>query len=162
MSRAAALLGSGLLLILAPGTVAGLIPYLITGWRFSSNAMLVAFGSVLLALAAVALIECFLRFALTAAGTPAPAAPTQKLVVTGLYRRTRNPMYVAVLGLIGAQALMFESPQLALYGGVVWLAFHIFVVGFEEKRLAREFPDQYPSYAANVPRWRPRLIPWRG
>lgn len=162
MSRTAALLGSGLFLILAPGTVAGLIPYLITGWRLSSNAVLVAVGLALLALSGGALIECFLRFALTAAGTPAPAAPTQKLVVTGLYRRTRNPMYVAVLGLIAAQALMFASLQLALYGAIVWLAFHIFVVGFEEKRLAREFADQYPNYSANVPRWRPRFIPWRG
>jgi protein-S-isoprenylcysteine O-methyltransferase Ste14 len=106
------------------------------------------------------LIECFLRFALTAQGTPSPLAPTKRLVVTGLYRHVRNPMYVAVTGLILGQALLFGSFGLLAYGFVVAVGFHLFVVNVEEPRLERDFGEEYGRYRAAVSRWMPRLTPW--
>ena len=96
-----------------------------------------------------------------AKATPAPVAPTQHLVVTGLYRFVRNPMYVGVLLLIFGQMLLFSSAALLAYGVAMWTAFHLFVVFFEEQRLERKFPEEYPAYAAAVPRWIPRLTPWK-
>ncbi len=108
-----------------------------------------------------ALIDSFARFVLDGLGTPAPVAPTRKLVVTGLYRYVRNPMYTALLAIIFGQALLFGDPRLAVLGALAWAASHIFVAGFEEPRLEREFGAQYAAYRANVPRWIPRWTPWR-
>jgi len=164
MSKRDALIGSAAFFIIAPGVVAGLVPFLITGWRFGgdANATLMWIGGVLMVAFAAALIDCFARFALRGAGTPAPLAPTRKLVVDGLYRFVRNPMYVAVLGLIFAQALFFASAALIAYGVTIWLAFLFFVLAREEPRLKRDFPDEYPIYCQHVGRWLPRLTPWRG
>jgi protein-S-isoprenylcysteine O-methyltransferase Ste14 len=93
---------------------------------------------------------------------PRPVAPTQHLVVTGLYRFVRNPMYVAVLGLILGQTLVFQSQTLAAYGAAIWLAFHTFVFFYEEPTLRRSFGATYETYCQRVPRWLPRITPWRG
>jgi protein-S-isoprenylcysteine O-methyltransferase Ste14 len=163
MSRNDALIGSAAFLVLAPGTVAGLIPWLITKWRFGEgvSAGVSIFGGIVIALSLALLIECFVRFATKGQGTPAPLAPTAKLVISGAYARVRNPMYVAVIGLIFGQALLFASAGLIAYGIIVWLAFLTLVIYFEEPRLRHEFPDDYPAYFENVPRWRPRFTPWR-
>jgi protein-S-isoprenylcysteine O-methyltransferase Ste14 len=163
MGRTEALLGSAAFFLIAPCTVAGLIPWLITHWRFGEGATpsVSIAGALLIVLALALLIECFLRFALKGAGTPAPVAPTKELVVSGFYARVRNPMYVAVTMLIFGQALLFASAALIAYGISVWFAFLLFVIYYEEPRLLREFPDAYPDYFANVPRWIPRLTPWR-
>jgi protein-S-isoprenylcysteine O-methyltransferase Ste14 len=163
MSQIEAYLGSAAFFFIAPGTIAGLIPWLITRWRMGEGAATgsAIAGGVLIAAGLVALIECFVRFARTGGGTPAPVAPTQRLVVTGLYRFVRNPMYVAVLLLIFGQMLLFANAALLAYGVAVWMGFHVFVVFFEEQRLQRKFPEEYPEYVANVPRWMPRLTPWR-
>jgi protein-S-isoprenylcysteine O-methyltransferase Ste14 len=95
-------------------------------------------------------------------GTPAPVAPTKNLVVTGLYRYVRNPIYVAVVAIIVGQALLFGAWGLVLLGTVLWLAFHLFVVAYEEPTLQETFGAEYEAYRANVPRWVPRLTPWPG
>ena len=148
----------------APGTVAGLVPWLITRWRPGEGAttLLAVAGVVLIALGAVGLVECFLRFALQANGTPAPFAPTERLVVRGLYRFVRNPMYVAVLLLILGQTLLFANVGLLVYAILAWTAFHVFVVSVEEPRLRHRYAEEYAAYAAEVRRWRPRVTPWRG
>jgi protein-S-isoprenylcysteine O-methyltransferase Ste14 len=162
MNRIQAAIGSTLFFFLAPGTVAGFIPWWITRWRLPElNALTVA-GAALTLIALAMLIECFARFALKGLGTPAPVAPTQHLVVTGLYRFVRNPMYVAVLGLIFGQALVFQSSTLAAYGAAIWLAFHTFVFFYEEPTLRRSFGATYETYCQRVPRWLPRITPWRG
>lgn len=163
MNRNEALIGSAAFLLLAPGTIAGFIPWLITNWRFGEGASAggAIVGGAIIALSLALLIECFVRFAVKGNGTPAPLAPTAQLVVSGAYARVRNPMYVAVLGLIFGQALLFASAALIAYAVVMWLAFLLFVVYFEEPRLQREFPETYPAYFANVPRWRPRFTPWK-
>jgi protein-S-isoprenylcysteine O-methyltransferase Ste14 len=163
MGRLDAYIGSTAFFFIAPGTVAGLIPWLITHWRMQDHtaATSLTIGGLLVAAGLAALVECFARFARTGGGTPAPLAPTQRLVVTGLYRFVRNPMYVAVVMLIFGQMLLFSSAALMAYGVAVWTAFHLFVVFFEEQRLERKFPDEYPAYIAHVGRWIPRLTPWR-
>ncbi|MBS0385455.1 MAG: phosphatidylethanolamine N-methyltransferase family protein, partial [Proteobacteria bacterium] len=142
MGRGEAAIGSALFFLLAPGTIAGLIPWLITHWRAerdASAAVSVA-GAVLLVPFAAMLVECFVRF-VRYGGTPAPISPTRHLVVSGLYRFVRNPMYVAVIGLIFAQALMFASAALLAYGIAIWLAFHLFVLAYEEPTLRRSYGE---------------------
>jgi protein-S-isoprenylcysteine O-methyltransferase Ste14 len=161
MERRDALIGSAAFFVIAPGTVAGVVPWLITHWRFGGDASigLGAAGGVLILLAM--LIDCFVRFALKGRGTPAPVAPPKELVTSGLYAHVRNPMYVAVLAIILGQALLFASAALIAYGVATWFAVMLFVLYFEEPRLRAAFPDTYPAYAAAVPRWRPRFTPWR-
>ena len=165
-SRAASLLGSALFLLIAPGTLAVYLPWLISRWRFASDlgesSLVRGVGAVVALLGALALLECFFRFAWVGIGTPAPVAPTRHLVVSGLYRHVRNPMYVAVAALIFGQALLLGQSELLLYGASVWLAFHLFVLLYEEPTMRRSFPQEYAHFAAAVPRWLPRLRPWRG
>ncbi|MBL8547078.1 MAG: isoprenylcysteine carboxylmethyltransferase family protein [Hyphomonadaceae bacterium] len=163
MNRNEALIGSAAFFVVAPFMVAGVIPWMITHWRFGEGASagVSIAGGVIIALAAAVLIECFVRFALKGAGTPAPLAPTKTLVVSGAYAFVRNPMYVAVTSLIFGQALLFASAALIAYAITIAFAFMVFVIYFEEPRLTHDFPDEYPVYSANVPRWRPRFTPWR-
>ncbi len=165
MRQAQAALGSLAFLILAPGTVAGLVPWWLTGWRLGPALFgfepLRWLGGVLVGLSLALLLECFGRFAWLGRGTPAPVAPTERLVVSGPYRRVRNPMYVAVTGLILGQVLMFQSAALLVYAAAIVAAFHAFVLAYEEPTLKRQFPADYPAYFANVPRWVPRLRAWR-
>jgi protein-S-isoprenylcysteine O-methyltransferase Ste14 len=166
MRRALATLGTAIFLVLAPGTVAGWIPWWITRWRVPSPALarlpLWVSGAVLVAAGVVVLLDSFARFALEGLGTPAPVFPTQHLVVSGLYRYVRNPMYVAVLAVIVGQALIFGSLRLVEYATLAWLAVHVFVVAYEEPTLRASFGAEYEAFCAAVPRWIPRLTPWPG
>ena len=116
-------------------------------------------GALLIAAGLPVLLDSFARFAIQGLGTPAPIAPPQRLVVTGLYRWVRNPMYVAVALLIFGQGLLFGSVRLLQYGLLVWLAFFAFVVLYEEPALSRKFSKEYEEYCVQVPRWIPRLKP---
>jgi protein-S-isoprenylcysteine O-methyltransferase Ste14 len=165
-TAAKAIAGSFVFFWVAPGTVAGWIPYELTGWRleppfFGIAAVRVA-GVALIVAGLVLLIECFRRFALEGRGTPAPIAPPKTLVASGFYRRVRNPMYVSIVAIIIGQAFVLGSSELLIYAAVVWLIFHCFVTLYEEPRLARVFDRSYETYRANVPRWIPRRRPWRG
>lgn len=161
MTRPTAIAGSVLFFLLAPGTVAGLIPWWITGWDVAgSNPALMISGALLVAAGLAALIVCFGRFALDGLGTPAPVAPTRTLVVGGPYRFVRNPMYIAVLAIILGQALLFSSAPLIAYDVVIWLAFQTFILMYEEPTLRVTYGDPYAAYCAAVPRWIPRLRAW--
>jgi len=164
MSRSRAIAGTIVFFFLAPGTVAGLIPWWITGWRDAGTLGQPALwlGIVLIAAGLAVLIDCFARFALKGIGTPAPVAPTEKLVISGTYRFVRNPMYLAVLAIIAGQALIFGSWWLIAYGATAWLVTHVFVIAYEEPALRRQFPADYAAYAGAVGRWLPRPRPWRG
>ena len=158
--RIKATLGSLAFLVLAPGVVAGLLPWLITDWsplppgdglgaiRWTGLALIVSGLAVVL--------EAFARFAWEGLGTPAPVAPTRTLVVSGFYRYVRNPMYVAVTALIFGQAVLFASWGVALYGVVIAAAFDTFVRAYEEPTLRRAYGEDYAAYCAAVPRWIPR------
>ena len=104
----------------------------------------------------------FARFVRDGLGTPAPVAPTERLVVTGAYRHVRNPMYLAVLAAIVGQGLLLGQPRLLGYAGVVALAVVSFVRLYEEPTLERQFGAEYEAYRRAVPGWWPRLRPWTG
>jgi protein-S-isoprenylcysteine O-methyltransferase Ste14 len=117
-------------------------------------------GGVLIAAGLAVLLEAFARFALEGIGTPAPVAPTERLVVGGAYRYVRNPMYVAVAALIVGQALLLGQPALFAYAAVFAAAVAAFVYGYEEPTLSARYGPEYDAYRAAVPAWRPRLRPW--
>jgi len=160
-SRITPALGSLAFLVLAPGVVAGLIPWLITDWRPLPPAggveALRWTGLIPIAAGLVVILEAFARFALVGLGTPAPVAPTRTLVVSGFYRYVRNPMYVAVAALIFGQAVLFASWGTALYGVVIAAAFHTFVLLYEEPTLQSAYGEQYAAYRTATPRWIPRF-----
>lgn len=164
LRKPAALLGSALFFVLAPGVVAGLVPWLLVGGYAAPLAAgpLVAVGGIVVAAGLAVLLHAFARFALEGLGTPAPVTPTERLVVGGPYRYVRNPMYVAVLSIILGQASMFWSPSLAVYAAAVGLAFALFVHFYEEPVLARRYGSEYETYRRHVPGWLPRLTPWDG
>jgi protein-S-isoprenylcysteine O-methyltransferase Ste14 len=165
MSRFWAVLGSVLFFLIAPALVAGLVPWWMSRWQmkpaFLGLAVFQLIGVVLIVLGTLALLDSFARFALQGQGTPAPILPTRHLVVTGLYRYVRNPMYVGVVAVIAGQGLLLGNIRLLTYGTLVWVAFYLFVVGYEEPTLHRTFGAEYEGFCANVPRWVPRLRPWR-
>src|SRR5215208_4652912 len=161
-----AILGSALFFVAAPTVLAGLIPWWITRWEFlppffDLQATRVV-GILLIVAGLPGLVDSFARFALQGLGTPAPIAPTQNLVVTGLYRYVRNPIYIAVVAVILGQAILFGDWRLLWYGALLWLFFHVWVVMIEEPTLKQTFGAEYESFRTNVPRWIPRLTAWRG
>jgi protein-S-isoprenylcysteine O-methyltransferase Ste14 len=164
--RTVAVLGSAVFFVVAPCTLAGLMPWLITGWQlqppFLGLELTRAIGAIMILTGVPGLVDAFARFALQGLGTPAPIAPPQNLVVTGLYRYVRNPIFVAVVAIILGQAVLIGDRRLIVYGALLWLAFHVQVVAHEEPTLAETFGSEYASFRAAVPRWIPRITPWRG
>ena len=155
--RAAA--GSALFLAAAPGTMAVLIPYLLTGWDPADPSTAARIAGAALALAGVAvLLDAFARFALQGLGTPSPTTPTERLVITGPNRYVRNPMYLAVTGAILGQWLLLGRPVLLAYALVFLAVTYAFVRGYEEPALAAQYGEEYERYRATVPGWWPRRI----
>lgn len=158
MSRLRAAAGTLVFLVVAPGIVGGLVPWLLTGWRSAgSPPWLRIIGWALLGSGAAVVLEAFARFVIEGIGTPAPVAPPEKLVVGGVYRHVRNPMYLVVGAVILGQAAVLGRVVLVAYvlifAAVVWS----FVHWYEEPTLRRRFGADYEAYARTVPRWWPRL-----
>lgn len=158
------LLTSALFLVLAPGTVAILVPWLITRWRPGSapaglDDIRVA-GFALAVVGGVVLLDAFGRFAWIGRGSPAPVLPTETLVVSGLYRHVRNPMYVAVMAAVAGQALFFWRVELLWYLLLLYPLFDSFVRLYEEPTLRARYGSEYGRYCRHVRRWIPRLKPW--
>ena len=165
-SRAGAAVGSAVFFVLAPGVVAGLIPWWLSGYRMGSGsgwlvAMRISAGGLLLGAGLVVLVRAFVRFVREGWGTPAPVAPPEVLVVGGDYRYVRNPMYVAVVACVLGQALILGSLALLGYAVVVWLGMAAFVRWYEEPTLRSQFGADYEEYRGAVPAWIPRIRPWR-
>ena len=158
-----AVLGTALFL-LAPGFVAGLVPWWISRWRVGAPFLgfqpIRVLGILLIGLGVPVLLDSFARFAVQGVGTPAPVFPTLHLVVKGLYRHVRNPMYLAVVSVILGQGLILGNVRVLEYAALVWLGFHLFVLVYEEPTLRKSFGVEYEAFCANVPRWLPRLKPW--
>lgn len=162
-SRRRAAAGSAAWLLLAPGLAAGLIPWLLTGWEMENASLAVrVLGGILIALGTAFLLHAFYRFVVEGLGTPAPVAPPERLVVGGVYRHVRNPMYLAVASTIVGQALLLGQFGLLLYAGVFGAIVFCFVHFHEEPTLARQFGSSYEEYRRAVPGWLPRLSPWQG
>jgi protein-S-isoprenylcysteine O-methyltransferase Ste14 len=165
MRRILAITGSAIFLVLAPGIVAGYVPWRICRWHIAAPLLgmrlLRLLGGLLIAAGLPVLVDSFARFALQGLGTPAPLFPTRHLVVSGWFRYVRNPMYVAVVSVILGQGLLCGSVRVLEYGIAVWAAFHLFVLVYEEPTLRTSYGPDYEEFCAHVPRWIPRLRPWR-
>jgi protein-S-isoprenylcysteine O-methyltransferase Ste14 len=164
MTRARAAAGSLVFLLVAPGLTAGLVPWLLTGWSVDDSLAwppLQAIGALLVLAGAAVLLHAFARFVVEGLGTPAPVAPPEQLVVGGLYRYVRNPMYVAVAATIIGQAALLGRPALLLYAALFMATVAAFVHLYEEPVLSERFGAEYEAYRTGVPAWRPRLHPWR-
>ena len=158
--RAAA--GTALFFALAPGVVAGLVPWLLSGWETARDwGAARPVGAALVLAGGVVLVSAFVRFVTEGIGTPAPVAPTEHLVVGGLYRHVRNPMYLAVTAVIVGQGLVLGRPGLLAYGALVAATTAAFARVYEEPALRRRFGDEYETYRRAVPGWCPRLRGWR-
>jgi protein-S-isoprenylcysteine O-methyltransferase Ste14 len=143
--------------VLLPGTVAGYVPYRIisatSGLRPIGFSVSSVAASVLTLAGIAILIWCVWDFFASGRGTLAPIDPPRYLVVQGLYRITRNPMYNGVLAILLGEAWLFASTALLEYTLLVFLAFHSFVLFYEEPALESRFGESYRAYRKAVPRW---------
>jgi protein-S-isoprenylcysteine O-methyltransferase Ste14 len=165
MKTTPAVIGSAVWFALAPGVVAGLVPWWITGWQARDLGLawlpVRVIGAALIVAGAAVLLHAFARFVIEGLGTPVPLAPPSRLVVGGLYRYVRNPMYVAVGAAIVGQALALGRFELLWYAAAAGLVMAGFVHLYEEPALARRFGEDYESYRRAVRPWWPHLRPWR-
>lgn len=143
--------------VLVPGTVTLYIPYLLVSGSDSglqpANLILALPAAACILLGTAIYLRCAWDFAIEGLGTPAPIDPPTKLVIGGLYRRTRNPMYQGVLILLFAESLLFQDWGLLIYASSIALIFHGFVVFYEEPGLGSRFGTLYSNYCRKVPRW---------
>ena len=157
--RGAALAKTAVFTVLAPGTVAGVIPWRVLRGPAAVHLDLIGLaGMLLLAAGVVGYALTALEFAWAGRGTPAPIDPPKSLVVAGLHRHVRNPMYLSVLAVVAGDALVLRSGAVLVYGALLALGFHLFVLAYEEPALERRFGESYARYRASTPRWWPR---WR-
>ncbi|OBB73221.1 isoprenylcysteine carboxylmethyltransferase family protein [Mycobacterium sp. 852014-52144_SCH5372336] len=160
MRTSTAALASAVFFVVAPGTVVGVGPWLITRWELSdAPAWRVVLGGIMIVAGLIPPIHAFIEF-VRAGGTPMPVAPTQRLVVTGFNRVVRNPMYVGLIIANLGQAVLFANLWLVLYAAIAWVVTASFVRWYEEPTLVRTYGSQYETYRANVRAWIPRLTPW--
>jgi protein-S-isoprenylcysteine O-methyltransferase Ste14 len=144
--------------VLVPGTVAVYVPYRIAGsaWPIEVSARGVL-GVLMFVCGALIYLSCAWHFAFTGRGTPAPIDPPKVLIVRGLNRYARNPMYIGVLMMISGQVAFFASRQVLYYGAFFFVAANLFVMLYEEPHLRKQFGASYEEYVRTVPRWVPKL-----
>lgn len=144
--------------ILHPGIIAGLIPYLILS-REDLELIYKPFnlyqyaGIIISVTGFIILIKCIIGFAVKGKGTLSPFDPTKELVISGLYRYSRNPMYLGVMLILSGETVFFTSTELLVYEVVVFLLFNVFIKVNEEPRLKKDFGDTYLQYCNKVRRW---------
>lgn len=150
-------LRSLLFAVLIPGTITVVVPYLIVSRGAGSPASLNWIGVLPIAVGAAVLFRCIWDFAVAGRGTLAPVDPPTRLVVRGLYRYVRNPMYAGVVSALLGEAWLFASVPLLIHATVTLVVVHLFVVFYEEPTLRRMFGESYEEYTRTVPRW----LPWK-
>jgi protein-S-isoprenylcysteine O-methyltransferase Ste14 len=146
--------------ILLPGLFAGYLP-----WRFFGLGQtrvelanpLHVLGLACIAAGAALLAACIAEFARTGQGTLSPLDPPRHLVVRGLYRYVRNPMYLSVTTIVLGEVLLTRSVALASYMAVWFVAVNLFVIGYEEPTLRDQFGPSYVEYTRQVGRWIPAV-----
>ncbi|MPW24275.1 isoprenylcysteine carboxyl methyltransferase [Alkalibaculum sp. M08DMB] len=142
-----------------PGVIAFLVPVIIAiydPWRSS----FISIGVLVIINGLLVLIWCVRDFYISGRGTLAPWEPPKKLIVIGLYRFVRNPMYIGVLILVLGWSILFSSPLLVLYMFILAISFHIRTVKYEEPYLKEQFKDEWELYRRKVPRWFPKIDFW--
>ena len=153
-----ALFKTAIFTLVVPGSVAILLPHLVfrqsgngvNAWNLGGWKLV---GYLPLTAGVAIYLWCAWDFVTKGMGTPLPIDPPRVLVVKGLYRYTRNPMYVGVLSMIVGQALFYGSRSIGVYGCIVLTGFYLFVLLYEEPALRRLFGEQYEQYCRTVPRW---------
>lgn len=147
-----------------PGIVLLYLPLWITRFRIpAGEPPWQVFAAAALIVAGLAPgLESVRRFINVGRGTLVPTAPPERLVVSGLYRYVRNPMYVGVLVALAGEAVLFRSEGVAMEAVLACVGFNLFVWLYEERTLARRYAEEYARYRRHVPRWLPRLTPWEG
>lgn len=145
--------------VLVPGTFAVYLPMVIAGRteaRATGVGPLWLIGTGLLLVGTLIYMVCVLEFAARGRGTPAPIDPPRALVISGLYRYVRNPMYLGVLCVVLGWTALTASPALLVYSAILWTAFQLFITLYEEPALRRRFGEAYDRYCRDVRRWIPR------
>ena len=143
--------------LVMPGTVAVLVPLLIKWDRPVAEGATLWLGVCLLALGACLYLRCVWDFAVSGGGTPAPIDAPKRLVTNGVYRYSRNPLYIAEITAIVGWAALFAAPILLAYAVVLFVILSLAVRVYEEPRLAQQYGGQYAAYTATTPRWLPRI-----
>jgi protein-S-isoprenylcysteine O-methyltransferase Ste14 len=145
-----------------PAIVLVLVPYYITHFRIPANEprTQIAATVLLIFVGLIPLLESIVRFIIVGHGSLVPIAPPEHLVVSGLYRFVRNPMYAGVLTVIAGESLLLMKRGMFIHLSVVWMLIQLFVLFYEEPKLTRTFPSEYPRYKSHVHRWLPRFTPW--
>jgi protein-S-isoprenylcysteine O-methyltransferase Ste14 len=145
--------------IVLPGFFAGYLPWRFFGvgrvridWFRPTHIL----GVFCIGLGAALLAACIVEFGRKGRGTLSPVDPPRHLVVEGLYRYVRNPMYLSVTVIIVGEVLLTRSPALAMYWAGWFLAVNAFVILYEEPTLRRQFGGSYDEYCRRVGRWIPR------
>jgi protein-S-isoprenylcysteine O-methyltransferase Ste14 len=161
MQKSKAAVASAAFFLAAPGTVVGLVPWLITRWEIADSTPVwqIIIGALLIVVGLIPPVHAFTQF-VNAGGTPMPIAPTQRLVVTGFNRYVRNPMYLGLTIANLGQALLFSSWALVAWAAAVWILTASFVHSYEEPTLVRTYGSEYEEYRHNVHAWLPRWHPW--
>jgi protein-S-isoprenylcysteine O-methyltransferase Ste14 len=143
--------------LLLPGTAAVYIPLLLAEDRVPEAGPVLPLALAFFVMGVFVYVRCVWDFAAFGRGTPAPFDPPRKLVVRGLYRYTRNPMYVGILALLAGWALLFQTPQLTVYAFCLAIGFQLLIIFYEEHSLGRQFGAEYHIYCSRVGRWLPRI-----
>lgn len=147
-----------LFLILVAGLGAGYVPFaLLPSGPQVETGLFAYLAFPLWFLGGVTVLWCFSDFAFKGRGTPNPMDPPKALVATGLYRYVRNPIYLGTLAIIAGHWLWFKSIWILAYAIIVLLAFHLFVILYEEPTLKRKFGATYENYCRSTPRWIPKI-----
>lgn len=145
--------------VLQPGIVAGLLPMLLVrnllndtftqhfGFHHYAGATVSLSGLIIM-------LVCIVSFAIKGRGTLSPLDPARRLIVSGLYRYSRNPMYVGVMLILWGEAIFFKSASLWVYSFIIFGAFNAFIIFYEEPRLTKDFGEPYGEYQRRVRRWR--------
>lgn len=145
--------------VFVPGTLTTLAPYLLLSSKIDLLALRPSIfrftGLIPITLGALLYLWCAWDFTFTGRGTPAPFDPPKEIVVRGLYRYVRNPMYVAALLVLVGEAILFESVLILVYAAIVFSVFHVWVIFYEEPTLRRKFGESYEKYCLKVSRWIP-------
>jgi protein-S-isoprenylcysteine O-methyltransferase Ste14 len=141
--------------IFVPGTVAVVVPRAIASDAIAST-LYSSIGFLPMVLGVAIYLWCAWDFATAGQGTPAPIDAPKRLVVRGLYRFVRNPMYVGVLKVLFSESIVFRSRRILTYAIFVFVLFHLMVILYEEQALKRKFSASYEEYLKSVPRWIPR------
>ncbi|MDE0188591.1 MAG: isoprenylcysteine carboxylmethyltransferase family protein [bacterium] len=144
--------------LVVPGGFGVLVPALLVRGREPADGALMVLAVCLMAIGAAMYLRCVWDFVVFGKGTPAPIDEPKRLVVRGLYRYTRNPMYVGLITLIAGWAILFGSVVLAWCGVFLFIFFSLFVRIYEEPHLSRKFGAEYDAYKARVGRWLPRFF----